>query len=32
MTAVPTTASVEVAARHFAAAFASELGAPLDWA
>jgi lipoyl(octanoyl) transferase len=27
----PTTASVEVAARHFAAAFASELGASLDW-
>jgi lipoyl(octanoyl) transferase len=27
----PTTASVEVAARHFAAAFSSELGAPLDW-
>jgi len=29
---VPTTASVERAARLFAAAFASELGAPLDWA
>ncbi|MFL5650824.1 MAG: lipoyl(octanoyl) transferase LipB [Chloroflexota bacterium] len=29
--AVPSTASVEVAARHFASAFASELGAPLDW-
>jgi lipoate-protein ligase B len=27
----PTTASVEVAARQFAAAFSSELGAPLDW-
>ena len=30
--AIPTTASVELAARHFATAFASELGAPLDWA
>jgi lipoyl(octanoyl) transferase len=29
--AIPTTASVEVAGRHFADAFASELGAPLDW-
>jgi len=29
--AVPSSASVEVAARHFASAFASELGAPLDW-
>ena len=29
---VPTTASVEVAARHFAAAFTSELGTPLVWA
>jgi lipoyl(octanoyl) transferase len=28
---VPTSASVEVAGRHFASAFASELGAPLDW-
>jgi len=30
--AMPTTASVQAAARHFAAAFTSELGAPLDWA
>jgi lipoyl(octanoyl) transferase len=30
-TASPTTASVEVAAGRFATAFASELGAPLDW-
>jgi lipoyl(octanoyl) transferase len=30
--AIPTTTSVEAAARHFATAFASELGAPLDWA
>ncbi len=30
-TAAPTTASVEEAAPHFAAAFAGELGAPLDW-
>jgi lipoyl(octanoyl) transferase len=29
--AIPTTASVEAAAHHFATAFASELGAPLDW-
>jgi lipoyl(octanoyl) transferase len=29
--AIPTTASVELAARHFATAFTSELGAPLDW-
>jgi lipoate-protein ligase B len=29
--AMPTTESVEAAARHFAVAFASELGAPLDW-
>ena len=29
--ASPTTTSVEEAARHFAAAFANELGAPLDW-